>query len=80
MFIIEKLYHPCVFLNNIGCLTKIELILKLYEEVSSSEKDFLKSQPWYFEAYKSIIDKAGQMAQSQFSIRILLAMNFGKTF
>ena len=43
-FITEKLYQHCIFLRDISFLTSIELILKLYEEFSSSQKNFPKSQ------------------------------------
>ena len=60
-----------IFLRDFSCLTKIELILELYQKASSSKINFSKSQDFWDVAYKNSIDKPRKMAWSQFSIKMV---------
>ena len=42
-----------IFLRDIGCLNRIQSILKLYEDVSSSKINFTKSQALWTGDYKT---------------------------
>ena len=52
------------------------MILKLYEDASSSKINFSKTRTLKAGAYENRIDQPGQKEWSQFSIKIL-AVNFG---
>ena len=66
-----------IFLRDIDCLNRIQSILKLYEDASSSKINF-KSQALWTGDYKNRFDKPGAMVWSNFSIKIL-GINFGNT-
>ena len=65
-----------LFLRNFNCLTKTELILKLWEIISSSKINFSKSQTLWAWVYEKRNDKQKQMAWSKFSIKIV-GVHFG---
>ena len=46
-----------ILLRDLSCLTKIELILELFEKASSSKINFSKNQTLWGVAYKNRIDK-----------------------
>ena len=60
-----------IFLRDIDCLNRIQTILNLYEKASSSKINLSKSQALWAGAYKNRYDKPGNMASSNFSIKIL---------
>ena len=60
-----------IFLRDIDCLNRIQSILKLYEEASSSKINFTKSQALWAGDYKNRFDKPGDMVWSNLSIKIL---------
>ena len=64
-----------IFLGNITCLNRIQVILKLYEEDFSSKINFSKSQALQAVTYKNRTDKPGQMARSKLPIKMLM-VNF----
>ena len=47
------------------------MILKLYEDASSSKINFLKSQVLWADAYKNRIDQTGQTKWSKFLLKYL---------
>ena len=62
-----------IFLEDITCLNRIQVILKLHEEDSKSEINFSKSQALYRLWHIKIkTDKPGQMARSKFPIKLLI--------
>ena len=64
------------FLRDIDCLNRIQSILKLNEDASSSKINFTKSQALWAGDYKNRFDKPGAMVWSNLSIKIL-GINFG---
>ena len=54
------------------------MILKLYEDASSSKINFSKSQALWAGAYENRIDQPGQMEWPQFSIKII-GVNFANS-
>ena len=60
-----------VFLRDLSCLTKTELILELSQKASSSRISFSKNQTLQSVTYKTSIDKPRQMIWSQFSIKMV---------
>ena len=64
-----------IFLRNFSCLTKIELILELSKNASSSNLNFSKKQALCGVACKNRIVKPIQMVWSQFSIK-MVAVHF----
>ena len=65
-----------IYLRDYTCLNRIQLILKLFGEASSSRINISKSQAVWVEVYKNRTDKPGQMALSNISIKIF-GVNFG---
>ena len=65
-----------IFLKDIDCLNRIQSILKLYEDASSSKINFTKSHALWAGEYKNRFDKPGTMVWSNFSNKIL-GINFG---
>ena len=65
-----------IFLKDIDCLNRIQSILKLYEDASSSKINFTKSHTLWAGDYKNRFDKPGTMVWSNFSNKIL-GMHFG---
>ena len=61
-----------IFLRHFSYLTKIELILELYQKTSSSKVNFSKSQASWGVAYKNRFDKPRQMAWPQLSIKMVV--------
>ena len=64
-----------IFLSDIDSLIRLQTILKLYEDASSSKINFNKSQALWSGNYKDRYDKPGNMIWSNFSIKIL-GINF----
>ena len=64
-----------IFLRDIDSLTRLQTILKLYEDASSSKINLTKSQALWSGSYKDRYDKPGNMIRSNFSIKIL-GINF----
>ena len=64
-----------IFLRDINCLNRIQSILKLYEDASSSKINFTKSQALWAGDYKNRFDKPGDMVWSNLYI-IILGINF----
>ena len=64
-----------IFLRGIGSLSRIQVILNLYEKASSSKINFSKSQALWEGIYKNRYDKPENMEWSNFSIKIL-GINF----
>ena len=60
-----------IFLRDIDCLNRIQTILDLYEKASSSKINLSESQALWARSYKKRYEKAGNMAWSNFSIKIL---------
>ena len=60
-----------IFLEDITCLNRIQVILKLYEEASSSKRNFSQSQVLQAGAYKNRTDQPGQTPRSKLSIKIV---------
>ena len=67
-----------IFLKDIDCLNRIQSILKLYEDASSSKINFTKSHALWAGDYKNRFDKPGTMVWSNFSNKIL-GIHFGNT-
>ena len=67
-----------IFLRDIDSLNRIQSILKLYEEVSSSKINFTKSKALWAGDYKNRFDKPGNMVWSNLSIKIL-GINFANS-
>ena len=65
-----------IFLRDITCLNRIQVILKLYEDAFCSK--LFKSQTLWAGACENRIDQAGKIGWSQFSIKIPVA-NFGNS-
>ena len=70
--------NTTIFLRDITWLIRIQVILKLYEDTSSSKINFSKVKPFWCGAYKNRMDQLGQMKWSQFFIKTL-ADHFGNT-
>ena len=68
--------NTTIFLRDITWLIRIQVILKLYEDASSSKINFSKVKPFGSGAYKNRMDQPGQMEWSQFFIKTL-ADHFG---
>ena len=49
-----------IFFRDIACLNRIQVVLRLYKDASSSKILFSKSQALWAAAYKNRIDKSGQ--------------------
>ena len=64
-----------IFLSDINSLNRLQTILKIYEDASSSKINFGKSQALWLGGYKDRYDKPGTMIWSNFSIKIL-GINF----
>ena len=60
-----------IFLEDITCFNRIQVILKLYEKDSSSKINFSKRQVLQVGAYKNGTDKPGQTPRSKSSIKIV---------
>ena len=67
-----------IFLRDITCINRIQVIMKVYENESTS-KITLKNQVLWAGAYKNRIDQPGQIEWSQFFIEIL-GVNFDNSF
>ena len=63
------------FLSDIDSLIRLQTILKLYKDASSSEINLNKSQALWSGGYKDRYDKPGNMIWPNFSIKIL-GINF----
>ena len=61
-----------IFLGDIAFFNRIQVILKLYEEDSSSKINFSKRQALSAVTYKNRTDKPGQMARSKLPIKMLV--------
>ena len=66
-----------IFLRDINCLTKIQVILKLYEDASSSKINFSKANPSELKHTKIELINQDKW-NGQFSIAIL-GVNFGNS-
>ena len=69
------------FLGDITCFNRTQVILRLYQDVSTSIINFPKAKEHvslWAGAYESRIHQPGQMEWSQFSIKIL-GVNFGNS-
>ena len=64
-----------IFLSDINSLNRLQTILKIYEDASSSKINFGKSQASWSGGYKDRYDKPGTMIWSNFSMKIL-GINF----
>ena len=64
-----------IFLSDINSLTRLQTILKIYEDASSSKSNIKKSQALWPGSYKDRCNKPGNMKWSNFSIKIL-GINF----
>ena len=60
-----------ILLRDIDCLNRIQSILKLYEDASSSKINFTKSQALWAGDYKNKFDKPGAMVWSNVFIKII---------
>ena len=58
------------------CLHRIQVILKLYVDGSSSKMNFLKRQPLWAGTFNNRTDQPGQIEWSQCFIKII-GVNFG---
>ena len=65
-----------IFLRDVDFLNRIQSILQLYEDASSSKINFTKSQVLWTGDYKNRFYKPGAMVWSNFSIKIF-GINFG---
>ena len=69
--IVDFAVETTILLRDITCLNRIQVILKLYEDGSSSKINFWKSQAWWSGAYRNRIDQTGQMKGSKFPLKYL---------
>ena len=60
-----------IFWRYITYLNRIQVILKLYEDASSSKINFSKSQALWARSYKNRIDQPGQMKSWKFPLKYL---------
>ena len=61
-----------IFLIDITCLNRIQVILKLHEEASSWKMNVSKNQALWDGAYKNKTDKPGQKTWSHFPSKYLV--------
>ena len=64
-----------IFLSDINSLTRLQTILKIYEDASSSKINLKKSQALWSGNYKDRYDKPRNMKWSNFFIK-MLGINF----
>ena len=61
-----------IFLRDITCLNRIQVILRLYEKDKLVQREFFqKAKPLWGGTYKNRIHQPGQLEQSQFSLKYL---------
>ena len=60
-----------ILLRYITCLNRMQVILKLYEDASSSNISFSNSQGWWSGVYRNKIDQIRQMKWSEFPLKYL---------
>ena len=68
-----------IYLRDITCINRIQVIMKLYENESTSKMNLTTKQVLWAGAYKNRIDQPGQIEWSQFFIEIL-GVNFDNSF
>ena len=64
--------NTTIFLRDITCLNRIQVILRLYEKDKLVQREFFqKAKPLWGGTYKNRIHQPGQLEQSQFSLKYL---------
>ena len=62
--------NTTIFLRDITCLNRIQVILRLYEKDKLVQREFFqKAKPLWSGTYKNRIHQPGQLEQSQFSLK-----------